>query len=175
MNWDSALTLTTTSIINRWASQPVRPIEYQFTDDKMTKKTLVILRFCCLVVVLLSLFGLFSTVQNASAAMPTPTRTRTPTRAPTRTPTRAPTRTPTKAPTRTPTKTPTRTPTKTPTRTPTRTSTNNPYPPPATQYFITPDPSKNEKIFLPLLLKNYHPYHVKSLSYYMWQYLRQSA
>jgi len=112
----------------------------------MTKKTTAILRSCCLIIVLLCLFGLFSSVNNASAATPTPTRTRTPTA--------------------TPTRTPTRTPTKTPTQTPTKTSTNEPYPPPATQYPMTPDPLQSEKIFMPLVLKEFPPY--PTLSYYMW-------
>lgn len=60
------------------------------------------------------------------------------------------------------------TPTATPTNTPTTTFTSNPYPPPATPYFVTPDSSQDDISFLPLILRNYPPYHVKSLSYYMW-------
>lgn len=43
-------------------------------------------------------------------------------------------------------------------------STNTPYPSPA-----SPDNAlQSEQSFLPLISKNYPPYHVESLSYYMW-------
>ena len=67
-----------------------------------------------------------------------------------------------------PTPTWTQTSTVIPTNTPTTTFTSNLYPPPATPYFVTPDSSQDDISFLPLILRNYPPYHVKSLSYYMW-------
>ena len=74
---------------------------------------------------------------------PTPTPTRTPTATPSATPTPTPTWTPTHTPTVSPTSTPTSTPTRTPS--PTVTATETPSHPPS------------PAVFLPLVMKNWHP------------------